>query len=99
MYLSGVYLFGVCLVSTCGTPTPAVVFHSAEKNLSMSLCQTPCNSTRAWIVLVCKYLKIKIQGVQVHHLPPACGRPCFSSDKSDNKMRFLCALRNLLRLY
>src|SRR6218665_257964 len=32
----------ICLVSTCGTPTPAVVFHCVEKRLMVSLCQTLC---------------------------------------------------------
>ena len=32
----------ICLVSACGTPTLAVVFHSVEKSLTMSLCQTLC---------------------------------------------------------
>src|SRR6218665_2281477 len=32
----------ICLVSTCGTPMSAVVFHSVEKSLRVSLCQTLC---------------------------------------------------------
>jgi len=35
----------ICLVSTCGTPMSAVVFHSAEKSLAVSLCQTRCMSS------------------------------------------------------
>ena len=43
----------------CGTTTPAVVFHSVEKSLMVSLVRH-----FAWIVF-CKSLKNKIQGVQV----------------------------------
>ena len=32
----------ICLASTCGTPTSAVVFHSLEKSLMVSLCQILC---------------------------------------------------------
>src|SRR6218665_1316537 len=32
----------ICLVFTCGTPTPAAVFHCVEKRLVVSLCQTLC---------------------------------------------------------
>jgi len=32
----------IFLVSTCGTPTAAVVFNSVEKSLTAFLCQTLC---------------------------------------------------------
>jgi len=52
-----------CLVSTCGSTIPAVVFHSVEKSVTVALCQTLC------MTIAVKKPKSKI-------IAPACGRPC-----------------------
>ena len=60
-------------MSTHGTPTPLVIFHSVQKSLMV------CVSV-SYVVLEkgsAKKLNLaKSSGVQVHPFAPACGRPC-----------------------
>ena len=69
----------VCLVSTCGTPKPAVVFHSVEKSLTVSLCQTLCmdsvlKKTEKHNLWGCKCTTLPPRWAPLHFGPSVVGR-------------------------